>query len=74
MLSIKTRHRIMVWSRYHRALSVLVFLPVSIDREVSDPTRSNILLVVGCVAMCVLSGWMHKEAVSWWTDDPEYNH
>ena len=62
-------HANVVFARYLRAVTVLVFLPMTAHAEVADPTRTHALVLASMLALVPLAGWMHREAAKWWDSD-----
>lgn len=63
------KRRNVAYARYQRALLVLALFPASVWYEANSPSLARAAGVVLAGAGSLLSGWMYREAIRWWTGD-----
>ena len=59
----------MAFARYLRASFVLVVTPLSVSREVFNPSELHLFLLAATVVQTAAAGWVYRVAVDWWTQD-----
>lgn len=70
MLTQNVKRRNVAYARYQRALTVLVFFPTTVWREVVNPCTANAAYIAVVVGVTLLAGWMYREAIRWWENTP----
>jgi len=67
-MSSDLRRRNVAYARYQRAICVLVLTPLTVNKEVSDPSGAHLALIAATVGLTLLAGWMYRTAVDWWVN------